>query len=394
MPLFRTPLSTARALSKIPAQSYPQQIYFQRVKYKKRISWKFIGLSAITSYVCAVIYANVVSVPLMKAAQKAANALPDSERTKLQEDEHDYIPLPFTIKEIPPTPYAGDDPEWQAFIALSHDQKAIAEIRERLAAIALDIVKRAPAVTRQVGLDVSINKWWVLIRYPTHPPPEFTWKVIQDSLQIVEQKVDPLTVERVRRALWPAPLVHSMWGFSVSLFKQHVLGVAKLAGYSPKEAEAASNTAFQQAVQQMDSQKPSKDGPPAKGPGGLTPSKQPTNGPIAESHDKQADSQEKEKSDSERINPKDLYPYESIRSIISGSWPEFLKQWRSKWRPLQGHPPRGVVVVTGLVEMKASHGYVVLDCAGFYDPKTKDYVLDNMHFRVRQITPFTQRPLR
>jgi hypothetical protein len=57
-------------------------------------------------------------------------------------------------------------------------------------------------------------------------------------------------------------------------------------------------------------------------------------------------------------------------------------------------PPRGSIIVSGLVELEAPMSYVVLDVFAFWNPQTKQYDDKSMIVRLRRVQMKNQAPLR
>lgn len=63
------------------------------------------------------------------------------------------------------------------------------------------------------------------------------------------------------------------------------------------------------------------------------------------------------------------------------------------WKPAQAFPPKGSILVGGMVELESPLAFIVLDISTAWDPKTKSFEQRCMNLKVRRISPKTQRPL-
>jgi hypothetical protein len=78
-----------------------------------------------------------------------------------------------------------------------------------------------------------------------------------------------------------------------------------------------------------------------------------------------------------------------FRAIIA-----FKQKFAEKWKPARAYPPRGSILVGGLVELDSPKAWLVFDVKAAYDPKTKDFDTPSMNLRLRRIQMKTQKPLR
>ena len=69
----------------------------------------------------------------------------------------------------------------------------------------------------------------------------------------------------------------------------------------------------------------------------------------------------------------------------------FKKTLRSAWRPsLPPHPPRGTILISGLVELSGPKAICLLDVLGTYHPGESRWV--SIGTRVRRLQRRVQRP--
>jgi hypothetical protein len=83
-----------------------------------------------------------------------------------------------------------------------------------------------------------------------------------------------------------------------------------------------------------------------------------------------------------------------MRSIAARPWQEFRKKFAQTWKPLRELPPRGAVLVSGLVELETSKAYIVIDVIAWWDPKTRKYDVRSMWMGLRRLQMKNQAPMR
>ena len=78
--------------------------------------------------------------------------------------------------------------------------------------------------------------------------------------------------------------------------------------------------------------------------------------------------------------------------ITDGQAPSaaFVKTLKRTWRPVLTPPPRGSVIVSGLVEVVGPDGLVLLDVTAAYDPKESQWV--GLHAQIRRAKERRQSP--
>jgi hypothetical protein len=71
----------------------------------------------------------------------------------------------------------------------------------------------------------------------------------------------------------------------------------------------------------------------------------------------------------------------------------FKTKMRQTWRPAPSYPPRGSILVSGMVELEAPKAYLVFDVRGAWDPQTKAYDPRSMHLQLRRFQWKAQGPV-
>ncbi len=213
------------------------------------------------------------------------------------------------------------------------------------------------------------------------------------------REVDATTVMRTRRIFCPSPVATSVFTFAGTLLKQNILDMAKFFGYQPAhpaQAPNAPSTAIVKRTLERLQQQATKQPDAIKGPGDITsPTSTASSRLNKASAGQPASPSTAENPDlTKPASPKDFYPYDRVRSNIDSAWVELRKKLAQKWRPLRDFPPRGCVLVTGLVELAGPRGYVVIDVSAWWDPKTRKYDSKSMWMGMRRLQMKHQAPQR
>lgn len=100
-------------------------------------------------------------------------------------DESDplFIPLPFTEKKIQPLPYAGAGEEWQTFLKIAKDEKWRQRVKDDLKHLILTAAKTTPFLMKWAGGQLDLGPSWLIVTYPSAPPPEYVrWGYVVQAL--------------------------------------------------------------------------------------------------------------------------------------------------------------------------------------------------------------------
>lgn len=99
------------------------------------------------------------------------------------------------------------------------------------------------------------------------------------------------------------------------------------------------------------------------------------------------------KADQEKAG--DLFPGQAAAQSLSAEpWKAFKKQFLKAWKRVPEQPPRGCILVSGLVELEAPKGYTVVDVVAYWDPKTRQFDNKSMMVRLRRFQMKNQAPIR
>ncbi|CAJ2500745.1 Uu.00g035980.m01.CDS01 [Anthostomella pinea] len=391
----------------------PQVVHIQHVKIRRK--W-FKPMNLVIAcgvyYGCYLIYDRVVFGTLGKWAHDQEAQLSEKERQELDDEDLEplFIPFPGTTKMVEPLPYRGSDPEWQAYLKISKNQKLVQSIQKNLAELTRRVVESHPMLSKKFGKDMKVRKFWLDIQYPYKPPPTFVRTGIaidDDGISIAEMPVDSFAVLRAQRVLFPSALGLSLWSFSGALMKQNAVTFAKLFGYEPKAESAVSVQQTIDRIHQQLKKSPGKTDSPSSASVPSTKG-QATGGsaadPMAPVDKRSAGSTASPETLGSGASvggavpnvpsAKDLYMIKTTQEHTSGPWQAFKQKMAQTWKPLKNFPPRGSLSVSGLVEIVTPRAIVTVDVYAWWDPKTEDFDPTTTILKLRTIRPKTQSALR
>jgi hypothetical protein len=243
-----------------------------------------------------------------------------------------------------------------------------------------------------------------------------------DGMEWTTQPVDSAVVNAVNRVLWPSPLFLSTWAFAGTMLKQNAQDLLRALGYesksspdlgtpttpqgtptapgSPSPLPSQHHPDIQRALQRLQ-QQATKRPEEVKDPGAMASQNQ---GDAAYGASSTAPSPEatsppggtspsKPKADQKQSN--DLFPGQAAaQSVSSEPLKAFKEQLSKAWKKAPEQPPRGSILVSGLVELEAPKGYTVVDVVAYWDPKTRQFDNKSMMVRLRRLQPKNQAPIR
>ncbi|KAF6843718.1 hypothetical protein CMUS01_01825 [Colletotrichum musicola] len=398
--MFRPRAGTvaARALApKIPGQ---QTIVVQRVKITKpRFRGRTFLLGAGVTLACYHLYWSTVLNPFLRHVDREYESLSAAEKRALDEEIEEetepwFIPFPLTTKQVNQPPYKGTDPEWRQFVKISKDKELQQKIRGDLANVVRSAVEKHPGLTARGGNVVKLRRYWLDIDFPYRPPPVYysSGLLLQnEGLYWSTQPVDSLTVNRLRKILWPEAMTVSTWAFTSALVKQHFMDFSRALGFEPSRPATPIQRARVGDMQQRKTEGPlpsadrqTPDGTPAE------------NG--SHSVGKTEDAQQSGDADSggktNFIRDTAMSHIEGMKQITEGPSREFRKKLAQSWRATKAYPPRGCILVSGFVEIELPRAFIVIDVWGHWNPQTGKYESKSSGMTLRRIQMKQQAPVR
>ncbi|KAL2150921.1 hypothetical protein VTH82DRAFT_6019 [Thermothelomyces myriococcoides] len=331
------------------------------------------------------------------------------------EDEPLFIPLPGTTKRHPPQPYRGHDPEWQEFVRISKDHELQRKIKHDLARIVEKIAARSPLVHMRAGKDPRLTRCWMDIDYPLRAPPVYERTgilITDDAIALATMPCDSYTVTQIQRFLWPRPMALGFWAFGKEAVKQTAHDVARYFGFASEDPDGlqtrqnpaappplppSQNPEIQRALQRL-RQGTTRRPEQVDDPGSIPSSPRAQSSAPAAAPDKSLGMPEKPTVDQSNRGPSKEkgFTEELIESFSSSEpWKRLKETYQREQRLIKLDPPRGSILVTGIIELQTERAIIFLDVASWYNPKTKSYALETTTVSVRRIRPkYAVAPLR
>ncbi|WXC54894.1 hypothetical protein SNK03_000869 [Fusarium graminearum] len=361
-----------------PAVAAAEKKLLTRIKWSIRHDrFRRWASTIIILYICWQIFCTVVFDPLFDWADAEWEALSEKEKEEA-EANHDpdepllFLPFPFTTEEVKQPLYRGSDPEWQTFVKISQDKKLLQEIKNGLANEIKRGVERNPAFNKLLGGEVAVRKFWLDIIFPPAPPPMHYVSGImidEDGIFWGDRPIDSLAANFLAKALYPKALAMGCWTFISFLSKQVAQDIAKSIGLSEPDAP---ESAWQHV--------------PVNSLPGTMPQQTPR---VVVKHDAKAHPAHLPPGFNEILGaafgPDAKLDPRLQAASLAGAF-AFLRYWK----PTKTLPSRGCIKVDGIVELKGKTAVMAVLVAGYYDPKTRQYVA--VQTRLKHLMQLRQRP--
>jgi len=347
----------------------------------------------VTCYICYDIYGRMVLDPIDKAAMEALEGLPAQESEEI--DDPLFIPFPGTVKETKRKPYRGSDPEWQEFVKFSKDKKEQTKVRDELARYVRGLAEQHPMISRKCGKKLTHRRCWLDVDFPHYPPPEFERSGIEISDEAISwttQPVDSLTVYRLRHVLWPSALALSFWNFTKVLIVDDTKRIASMLGIRSTRSAPSIEELLQRQQQMMKGSLPNKDGPPAQAEGETT-SNPKAMIKISTAAKTRLSEANEEKTTEEPEAWSGTRTAVAVHQHFNHAITSLKVKLMQTWRPTANYPPRGSILISGMVELEAPKAYLVFDVNAAWDPQVQDFDPRSMKVQLRRFQWKSQGPV-
>jgi len=237
-----------------------------------------------------------------------------------------------------------------------------------------------PRLARRMGqIDQQAGRFWLDITFPDGPPQEYErsgLEVTDNYIAWTTRPVSQQNYHRLHRALWPSAAFNSVYATGRYIFNLQLLRAKQFLGLAPQPEEELQQLRQQlelihKAVQGRAQAKGDQKGLPE--PSSATPTSERS---TATPHPPVmgADATSNPNPDQQKaLMPK--IPTLPDGSNIPIALSIFATTLAKSWTPLTVEPPRGTVVVSGLVEVRGSKARCTMDVVAAYDPKANQYVL-------------------
>lgn len=363
-----------------------------------------------------------------EAAQDAEGEEVDEEEEEdgppfYADEQSTFIPLTWA-KQMPRTFYRGSDPEWQEFIKIARDKPRHKKIQDELVQIVYAGSVNHPSITRQLGKDAKIGKYWLDISFPDGPPQEYERSGIEIGDGFIawsQQRVSQEKQWRLMRALWPQATAQSSWatvkvlgGIQWRRIKQ-LVGWGEVDPHAPEERFRLATEMMKQQGQEQGKVGKTQTDPNGR-PGDVVTRDNASASTTASRPAARPASRREEDPASKNFwipsVPIPQYPFstKSASSAVadqqdstdphSGSeignldipiaMHVFQSTLSKSWNPKKMEPPRGTFVVQGLVEVRGQRGRMLFDVSSAYDPRQGKFV--HVNAAVRGFKRWSQPP--
>lgn len=268
-----------------------------------------------------------------------------------------------------------------------------------------------------------MRRYWLDVDFPQNPPPEFersgyvetagnylttSLLMVSNSLEWTDNyiawttmPVDSKTVFRIRNVLWPSAVAQSSWSFSKVLFRQNMVKIAEMLGISTRKPQPSledllanrKNRAVAGLVKPEDLAVLPRQRPPRR----LPPPKKPeeadnnNNGDsiIAKGHSTHPENAGATTAADARLQMSLTRMKMHLLSAIIA----FRVKLAQTWKPPIVYPPRGSIIVSGLIELDTPRAWLVVDVKAAWDPKEREFVHESMQLTLRRMQMKRQSPL-
>ncbi|KAH7087070.1 hypothetical protein FB567DRAFT_496750 [Paraphoma chrysanthemicola] len=302
-----------------------------------------------------------------------------------EEEEYDdailFLPTGFS-KQKPQTFYRGSDPEWQEFKKLATDRPRVERIRNELVSMMRTMAQRTPGYEVRIGkVDTSKGNKWVEVKFPDGPPREYERPGIELTEDLewrrATRPVEPIHHARLSRVLFPTEVSNALYQDTKRKAELSWRSFRSYIGWEETSEPATVQTVVQKAVANAPS--PSAPGVQVAPAATSSPSSPATESKPTTETTSSLSSQAKELG---FVLP------DPKRLTLDLS--QFRQDFRKAFKPYPPQPPRGSVVVLGLIDIVGERARLTLNVTAAYDPKQGRYV--SVQASIWNITENTQRP--
>lgn len=301
-------------------------IRIQRVRIKQPLHWSHFVSFGILAHLAWDIYGTDVGA--IDTAQNPEN------------EDLFFFPTGFW-RPRPRTFYTTLDPEMQTFNQLASDPKRMEDVRLQC----VDTVRKHPNWVQLGKIDLAKGSFLLDVKFPPGPPIDYEQPglILTNDLTLKRdiRVYDQLKYVRYASLLMPTAVMHATY--------YTITGTMSMFWQQMKMRIGLGDTSIP-TVQDIIRQLPAPNTPPALPTQTPTSPNMQTTAPAHPGH---------------QATP---------TSPSSSFFPDFWQMTR-KHQPSYGiEPPRGTLIVSGLVEVCGDRGRMTIDVTSIYDPKKGQYV--------------------
>lgn len=222
-----------------------------------------------------------------------------------------------------------------------------------------------------------------------------------DSIELKTRPLDARTKALIDRMLVPYPMMSGAAAFAKAFFQEHVNAISNYFGYNTSGNKPSITIETQlKAKKMMDAHRaalnasrpsPSSESRPSESP---SPSASELDRPPPRSGHATPNTAASGR-EASKPSDKDAGSFSSpLPATIAGPWQAFKDNFLRAWQPLRFHPPRGCILVQGIVCLDTPKGRAHIDVKAWYHPKARKFHYPSMFLHMRAFTPLEQSPLR
>nr|OQO17793.1 hypothetical protein B0A51_15679 [Rachicladosporium sp. CCFEE 5018] len=390
-PHYRSPRipTPSRPASQLLHSKNGDPYRFQTVRFKQPsvFTWKRIATAAlyVTAYYGALQVWDHYMEPLLEdldveeGVETSAEGSPEDAAgaSEYADDENRFIPLTWA-RALPRTFYKGSDPEWQEFMKVAKDPPRAKKIQAALVQLVHQQMVARPAITMRIGSNTKVGHYWLEMTYPDAPPLEYQRSGLElgeDFIAWSQQKITADEWWRTKRALWPKAAFDGAYATATLVVgiqwrkAKQAMGWEGRDPFSPEER-------YKHAVEMMQKHTHAKAGKRLGAQTDPTSSSSIAAPPAPSTPDAKLEPAAATTTTSLPYLPP--LPLPAKRDLNATSLPialsAFSQNLSAAWLPAKAEPPRGAIVVSGLVEVRGSTGKIVFDVQSFYDLGKSEFV--------------------
>ena len=193
---------------------------------------------------------------------------------------------------------------------------------------------------------------------------------------------------KTRQTLWPTALFKSFWSFTTVMVGDDVRRLGKLMGVemTPPKPTMEEVIARHKQITKMKEKAtaPSKDGPVTQAPVAADPARA-----VVKASEKAIAGKAPEEAQMSPTTKIAMAFHAHFFRPINA----FKTKLRRSWKPPGYYPPRGCILLSGLVEVQTTRGAMVVEVAAAYNPTTRHFDPWSTKMTVKRFNYNQQTPL-
>ncbi|KAF2403717.1 hypothetical protein EJ06DRAFT_527321 [Trichodelitschia bisporula] len=374
------------------------QFTLYRVRFQKPaiLTWRRVAIASLYGVPAYIGFSYglplIFGTDLEERETLTEDGFVDVEETE-EEDTDDVLFIPLGWPKLrEKTFYKGSDPEWQEFIKFSRNREKHKDVAQRLTAITRNMYARHPN-SRQIfgSVNLRAGRFWLDMRFPAGPPRDYEVNgigITDDAIFFGTKTISQEDYRRMRSSFIPSAALSASWATAKNQFSLQASrmksffesAVRQTAGTDTNDGASRTVEPQQSSMTRgaASASAPHRRGTPVAEKGGVTT-------PAADTAHSRTGTQQS-KPDGAKIPDFPSQQPGGTGSVLS----TFVKALSNDRRRARMDPPRGTVVITGLVEVVGTKAKVIVDVFAAYDPVSDEYV--NCHWAIKSVVPRTQSP--